>query len=674
MKRVLWVYLLGLAALTIGGAGAVPTIFKDDSPISESAARIFSPEMRRLEARLGQVSGELAILPDLQEAPLAFRYGFRSEVLFEQDQPEWVQIDLKRSWRIDRIAAVPVHIPGIGKRGEGYGFPLRFRIEVAENPEMMGAVTVVDLTRADVLNPGRFPMDFRIKPTEGRYIRVTSTRHFPVEEGFLWALEELVVLSGNNFVAMLANPSASSAVEIYPNWSRFRLIDGQSALGMPMTRELSPTQGYASAVCADPNEAKWIEVDLGQEYPVDEVCLLPVESDSFETLGAYSFPRGFEVRLSNDPQFNEADSLQKFPPTNLSGYPGNCAIVVPVLGKRGRYVRLDASRLWGTGENFGFALAEMQVYSGNQNVALGKRVQAKDSLAGPSAVGWAPEFLVDGFGSRGRLIEYPHYLDLIGNRGQAVNEQNWLLARRADKLRSTGLILAYGGIGLVIGVAFGLGWLLIRQRKLRAQALAQLRDQIARDLHDDIGSNLGGIVLLGEMGSRHSADVHARKDFLAIKEAAEETSQSMQDIVWLIERGDMGLRDMVAKLRKSVEAILGDTDVTLDVEPADFRDRQLSLFFRRHVFFAFKETLNNVRKHAAATKVTIYLSIGTRTLEFVVKDEGCGFDLGEIRETGHGLANLQRRAGRLKGECEVASRPGHGTRVTFKAPFNANPR
>ena len=49
-----------------------------------------------------------------------------------------------------------------------------------------------------------------------------------------------------------------------------------------------------------------------------------------------------------------------------------------------------------------------------------------------------------------------------------------------------------------------------------------MREQIARDLHDDIGSNLGGIVLLSEMGRRHDAiSPEARSDFAAIQEAAE---------------------------------------------------------------------------------------------------------------------------------------------------------
>jgi hypothetical protein len=127
-----------LAALMVPGAGHLHA----DSAgwLAERVARVFSPEMRRTEAQLGEVAGELAGLPELLPAPFASRYGYRSATLFDQELPQWVQIDLGRSQPIDRIVAVPAHIPGIGTRGEGYGFPLRFKIQVADDPGMEGAV------------------------------------------------------------------------------------------------------------------------------------------------------------------------------------------------------------------------------------------------------------------------------------------------------------------------------------------------------------------------------------------------------------------------------------------------------------------------------------------------------------------------------------------------------
>jgi signal transduction histidine kinase len=280
--------------------------------------------------------------------------------------------------------------------------------------------------------------------------------------------------------------------------------------------------------------------------------------------------------------------------------------------------------------------------------------------------------VVDGFTSRKRLSEYPAYLNRIERRGELEKEREGLYALREQKVRVADGVLKFGGTGAGAAAIFGWGWLLIRQRGLRGQAVAQLRNQIARDLHDDIGSNLGGIVLLSEIGSRHCENEQAREDFKTIREAAETTSQSMQDIVWLIERENFSLRELVTRMRRSAEALLGESRIALKVSPDDFPDRPLSLFFRRHVFFAFKETINNVRRHSAATAVVLRIWIDPDELRFEVRDNGCGFDPESASQSGNGLANLRRRAGRVKGGCNITSSPGNGTLVNFYDPFKAS--
>jgi signal transduction histidine kinase len=667
-----WTALVAaLAAFLAAAARAEPAV---DHPVAERLTRWFSPELRRTEQCLRVVAGELADLPELRPQPFASRYGYRSENLPEQEKPHWLQIDLLRSEVIDRIVAMPVNVPAIGEGGAGYGFPLRFKIEVADNPAMTDAVTVVDRTTEDVVNPGRYPLGFPLAGVRGRYLRFTSTRHYPVDGGFIWALEELIVLSGKRTVAVDKPLQASSSLELFPNWALTRILDGQSALGMPVTRVQSPTRGYLSSPAEIDQASKWLQVDLGREYPVDEIRLMPVESDNFEILGLKSFPRAWTLELAKDPAFTEISWRFQMPKTNLVGYPGRCAVVIPSFGHRGRYLRLTTQDLWGRADRIGFALAELQAYSGDENVAGGKVVTASDVAGDADPAEWSPAFLVDGFTSRHRLVELPEYLDLIDKRGRLEAESQFLTQHKAGILDQASRVLIVGGVTFGTVLVFGWGWLLVRQRTVRQRAVTELRDQIARDLHDDIGSNLGGIVLLSEIGSRHSSDPRTRADFSAIKEAADETSASMRDIVWLIQRGNTGLRDLVTKMRQSTQAILGDKEVSLVVEPPGFRDRQLSLLFRRHVFFAFKETLNNVRRHAAASSVEVRITIGPRHLDFSVRDNGAGFDLQPAVEPGHGLGNLMRRASRLHGNCQLESRPGQGTLVTFKAPMKSRSR
>lgn len=670
MNPVQWI-TLALPLAAVGGLHG-----QDDGEaqrIDAWLARAFSGEMRRAEMRLEGIEAELKGLPDLLSTPFGSRYGFRSEKLESRDEPQWVQIDLGRSRIIDRIAAVPAHIPALGKSGEGFGFPLRFRIEVAENPEMEGAVTVLDRSGSDVPNPGRFPMDFGISPTQARYVRFTSTRHVPLDDGFFWALEELVILSGDDRVDTTQITTASSSLELFPNWSMSRINDGQSALGMPVTMEKSPTRGYASALTHYLNQTeKWIEIDLGEAAEIDEVRLLPVVSDNFEAPGWESFPRKWRLVLSDNPGFGNPEILETGRASNLPGYPGQCGYILQTLGKRGRHLRLVAEESWGIDDMAGFAVAEIQAYSGGRNIALGKPVTASGQDETRDAGEWSPSAVVNGFNSTNRLTEYPEYLGLIGRRRELEGERLELSGLRARKIRAAGNAAKFGGAGLGAGALLAWVWMLRRQRLIRSQAIARLRDQISRDLHDDIGSNLGGIVLLSEIGGRHCTDGQAKEDFRAIREAAETTSQSMQDIVWLIERENVGLRELVTRMRHSAEILLGENTVSIRVSPADFPDRALSLFFRRHAFFAFKETVNNARKHSGAAAVWVDIRIASGSLHFEIRDDGCGFDMETASQSGHGLANLRRRAKRVHGACTITSSPGKGTLVAFTMPFKSS--
>lgn len=152
-----------LAALAFAGADALagPPGTSDDGFVAR-IAHITSPSLRRTAMRLAEIDRELTGLPALLSEPFASRYGFRSATFDEPDTPQWLQIELEQPETIDRIVVVPVHIPTLGQEGVGYGFPRRFKIEIAEDPAMADAVTVVDHTAEDFPHPGRYPVDFKI--------------------------------------------------------------------------------------------------------------------------------------------------------------------------------------------------------------------------------------------------------------------------------------------------------------------------------------------------------------------------------------------------------------------------------------------------------------------------------------------------------------------------------
>jgi signal transduction histidine kinase len=117
--------------------------------------------------------------------------------------------------------------------------------------------------------------------------------------------------------------------------------------------------------------------------------------------------------------------------------------------------------------------------------------------------------------------------------------------------------------------------------------------------------------------------------------------------------------------------------------PLDLPGEPLSAEARHNLFLAFKEVLNNILKHAAATEVLISFESTPQGFRIVVADNGRGMDPARNAGanpddalhpgSGNGLSNMQQRLAKAGGSCEITSVPGQGTRVTFSLISHRNP-
>ena len=113
---------------------------------------------------------------------------------------KWVQVDLGKSIALDRIVLWGCH-DDFNMIGAGFGFPVRFKIEVSDDPKFQsGVVLIADQTSADVPNPGVAAQSFAAKAAKGRYIRVTATKLASRQNDYIFALAELEAFdaAGNN--------------------------------------------------------------------------------------------------------------------------------------------------------------------------------------------------------------------------------------------------------------------------------------------------------------------------------------------------------------------------------------------------------------------------------------------------------------------------------------------
>src|SRR5262249_33602926 len=141
----------------------------------------------------------------------------------------------------------------------------------------------------------------------------------------------------------------------------------------------SPSNGYHSGIEPKPDVTKWVQVDLGQSVPIDEIRLLPARPTDYPDSPGFGFPKRFQVAVSDDPAFHQPAVTADHTAADYPN-PGDQPFVVRPGGKSARYVRVTAQRLWLRQGDYVFALAEMQVDAGSKNVALGAKVSALDSI------------------------------------------------------------------------------------------------------------------------------------------------------------------------------------------------------------------------------------------------------------------------------------------------------
>lgn len=110
--------------------------------------------------------------------------AYRSKVVGNPDTTTWIQIDLGQTIPVDYVLLYPASekmFPGRDQYYGGEGFPLRFKIETANNPDFSDPGMGTDLTQADFPEPGDHIMKFSARGHHARYVRLTATRLRPVK-------------------------------------------------------------------------------------------------------------------------------------------------------------------------------------------------------------------------------------------------------------------------------------------------------------------------------------------------------------------------------------------------------------------------------------------------------------------------------------------------------------
>jgi signal transduction histidine kinase len=246
-----------------------------------------------------------------------------------------------------------------------------------------------------------------------------------------------------------------------------------------------------------------------------------------------------------------------------------------------------------------------------------------------------------------------------------LEEQVAGLAAKIPMLTTMAQTRAVWTLGLavisVIGAAALLFW---RSHRRAVRAQEQFRAQLARDMHDEIGSNLAGIAVISETSSLQG-DATA-EDWQEINRIAHETTDAMREVLWLVgARQESGI-DLMEHLQRVAKRLLPNHGVTWKATANDL-PAAWPVESRRHVFLFFKEALTNILRHAKATHVELSAQIMASDFELVIRDNGRGFDPAAAY-SGMGLNSLRERAKQLGGTFTLSS-SNQGTTLTLRVPL-----
>ncbi len=214
----------------------------------------------------------------------------------------------------------------------------------------------------------------------------------------------------------------------------------------------------------------------------------------------------------------------------------------------------------------------------------------------------------------------------------------------------------------------------LRENERKQEKLQRIRDDIARDLHDELGADLGGIGMLALSASRQ---VMSRPDevgskLVLISQSSRRVVATMREIIWNLNSAHDTLQNMASRLEETARTHLTRQGIDLHMElPPCGTDGPLPAEYRRDLFLLFKEALHNLIRHSGAAQAFIRLSVeeagSIKTIiTLAVHDNGRGFDPSAVGLGGNGLRSMHQRAASLDGTLQITASIGVGTTLIFR--------
>lgn len=216
-----------------------------------------------------------------------------------------------------------------------------------------------------------------------------------------------------------------------------------------------------------------------------------------------------------------------------------------------------------------------------------------------------------------------------------------------------------------------IGYVLYKRYRLKQQLKeVEIRNKIASDLHDDVGSTLSSIRMYSDIVKQQINQPQKATALLdKISSNSKEMIENMSDIVWMIKPGNDDFKSIENRMLNFAAELCEPAGINFEFNKnTQTETLHISMELRRDVYLIFKEAVNNAVKYAACKNIYIALSTQNQQLQLSITDDGKGFNTATATN-GNGLSNIAKRSQMHKGSFTIQSTPGSGTIINTVFPI-----
>ncbi len=616
--------------------------------------------LAELEERVEAIDANLNVLSHFTLRGGVGAIGYRFPYRARAETTEVIGIAWDKPELIDEIILVPVIRRAQVNHYEADAFPIAFSVFCGTS-DPGNEIRLATFTEADGLLPRIAPLVIPCNGIQASWVRIETARlsKSAFDERCIFQLAEIMAFSGDRNVALQGTVQVKGENTGGQAWKSGNLVDGFVPYLMDAAGDETSPAVVSGIGEGDPAT---LTIDLEAVYPVDRIHLhaalvgdtLPYMFDSH-----FGIPNQLRIEGALEPDF--ADKVTLLNLKSPSEFDTGPIIMRNLAPQACRYVRLVAKEphyLGKRAEQTRFGFAEVELFSGNTNVALGKPASANFNL-GYFATNTVP--LTDGQNLYGKIMPVRTWLNELALRHELEKERPRVAAelnRRyaRQKWQVAWLVRLASGLGISIVFGMLLEWV------FRQRAIHRTRERIAADIHDELGANLHAIGLLGNLARTLKNAPDEQEDVLIhLQEMARRTGLAARHCTNMLEADELH-EDLVDDLRRTTERLAADLEhnITFEGEPLLHRLKPAK---RVDLMLFYKECLINVIRHSGATRVVSRVAMTPQQLTLSVADNGCG--------TQRTVPSSTRRRARLLGGRAVATTPAEGgTLIQLTLPIH----